>query len=54
AFVKLLFPDLEFDQRELKIVVDFAVGMRQRVRDWLHKLSPGEFSGERITYTVRG
>jgi ATP-dependent Lon protease len=54
AFVKLLFPDLEFDQRESKIVVDFAVGMRQRVRDWLHKLSPGEFSGERITYTVRG
>ena len=54
AFTKLLFPDLQFNKKELKIVADFVIEMRQRVRDWLHKLSPGEFPKENITYRIRG
>jgi predicted ATP-dependent Lon-type protease len=27
---------------------------RQRVRDWLHKLSPGEFPQESLSVKVRG
>ncbi|MEM4732446.1 MAG: BREX system Lon protease-like protein BrxL [Desulfurococcaceae archaeon] len=53
AFIKLLFPNLEFDKRELQAVVQYAVELRQRVRDWLHKLSPGEFSREELSYKVR-
>ncbi len=53
AFTKLLFPNLQFDNKELKIVVDFVVGMRQRVRDWLHKLSPGEFPKEQIVHRIK-
>ncbi|MEM1703570.1 MAG: BREX system Lon protease-like protein BrxL [Zestosphaera sp.] len=54
AFVKLLFPDLEFDKRELQVVVQHAVELRQRVRDWLHKLSPGEFPRETLSFKLRG
>ncbi|MEM4629576.1 MAG: BREX system Lon protease-like protein BrxL [Zestosphaera sp.] len=54
AYMKLLFPNLEFDKRELEVVVRHVVDLRQRVREWLHKLSPGEFPKERITYAVRG
>jgi len=53
AFIKLLFPNLEFDKRELQAVVQYAVELRQRVRDWLHKLSPGEFPREELSYKVR-
>ena len=52
AFLKLLFPNLEFDKKELRIVVDFVVNMRQRVRDWLHRLSPGEFPREQMRYVI--
>ncbi|MEM4570037.1 MAG: BREX system Lon protease-like protein BrxL [Desulfurococcaceae archaeon] len=54
AFMKLLFPDLEFDKRELQVVVQHAVELRQRVRDWLHKLSPGEFPRETLSFKLRG
>ncbi|MEM4936332.1 MAG: BREX system Lon protease-like protein BrxL [Sulfolobales archaeon] len=54
AFMKLLFPDLEFDKKELQAVVQHAVELRQRVRDWLHKLSPGEFPRETISFRLRG
>lgn len=54
AFLKILFPDLEFDKKELSQVVQYAVGLRQNVRDWLHKLSPGEYPKESIEYRIRG
>ncbi|MEM4455645.1 MAG: BREX system Lon protease-like protein BrxL [Thermofilaceae archaeon] len=53
AFLKLLFPNMEFDKRELELVVQYAVELRQRVRDWLHKLSPGEYPREMLTYRIR-
>ncbi|MGC8949615.1 MAG: BREX system Lon protease-like protein BrxL, partial [Thermoprotei archaeon] len=54
AFTKILFPNLQFSNRELKIVAEFTIEMRQRVRDWLHKLSPGEFPRETFSVTVKG
>ena len=54
GLVKLLFPDKTFDMSELRRVVDVAVEYRQRVRDWLHKVDPGEFPKEKLVVAVRG
>ncbi|MEM3504595.1 MAG: BREX system Lon protease-like protein BrxL, partial [Archaeoglobaceae archaeon] len=54
AFMKLLFPTMEFDKKELEIVVQHAVELRQRVRDWLHKLSPGEFPKGNLSFKPHG
>jgi len=54
GLIKLLFPHEQFDNSELKQVADLALEYRQRVRDWLHKLSPGEFPLERLSVKVRG
>ncbi len=54
GLIKLLFPDEQFDNSELKQVAELALEYRQRVRDWLHKLSPGEFPPERLSVKVRG
>jgi len=35
-------------------VAELALEYRQSVRDWLHKLSPGEFPPERLSVKVRG
>jgi ATP-dependent Lon protease len=54
GLLKLLFPNRAFDKNELKKVVEVAVEYRQRVRDWLHKIDPGEFPKERLVAMVRG
>ena len=54
GLIKLLFPNESFDMRELKLVLDIALEYRQRVRDWLHKIAPGEFLKERLEVRVRG
>ena len=54
GLVKLLFPNKTFDMSELRRVVEVAVEYRQRVRDWLHKVDPGEFPKERLVAMVRG
>ena len=54
GFIKVLFPNLEFDNTELKAVTEFVVAMRQRVRDWLHKLSPGEFLKDYLEFKILG
>jgi len=54
GLIKLLFPDKTFDMSELRRVVEVAVEYRQRVRDWLHKVDPGEFPKEKLEVTVRG
>jgi predicted ATP-dependent Lon-type protease len=38
GLIKLLFPDEQFDNSELKQVAELALEYRLRVRDWLHKL----------------
>ncbi|MEM1612673.1 MAG: BREX system Lon protease-like protein BrxL [Desulfurococcaceae archaeon] len=53
GLLKLLFPNLEFSKSELRQIVQYAVELRQRVRDWLHKISPGEFSREMLSFKLR-
>ncbi|ABP51073.1 MULTISPECIES: BREX system Lon protease-like protein BrxL [Pyrobaculum] len=52
GLLKLLFPDKTFDKKELKTIAEFALEMRQRVRDWLHKIAPGEFPREILSVGV--
>ena len=53
GLLKLLFPDKSFSREELRRVIEVAVEYRQRVRDWLHKVDPGEFPKEKLIVTVR-
>jgi len=53
GLLKLLFPDKTFSREELRKVIELAVEYRQSIRDWLHKVDPGEFSKERLVVTVR-
>ncbi|MEL9941012.1 MAG: BREX system Lon protease-like protein BrxL [Ignisphaera sp.] len=52
ALIKLLFPHKSFNKSELKLVADAALEFRQRVRDWLHKIAPGEFPKERLNIRI--
>ena len=40
-------------REELRRVIEVAVEYRQRVRDWIHKVDPGEFPKEKLVVTVR-
>lgn len=53
GLLKLLFPNKEFDREELKKVVELALEYRQRIRDWLHKVDPGEFLKEKLSVKVK-
>ena len=52
GLLRLLFPDKSFDKSELERVINIAVEYRQRIRDWLHKIDPGEFPKERLNYRI--
>jgi len=52
GLLKLLFPDKSFSKEELRRVIEVAVEYRQRIRDWLHKIDPGEFPREKLDVKV--
>jgi len=52
ALIKLLFPNKTFTKTELKQVADIALELRQQVRDWLHKIAPGEFPREKLSIRI--
>jgi len=54
GIVKLLFPHKEFDNAELKQVLDFSVEMRQYIVNELNKMSPNEFPHKYLEARVRG
>ena len=54
GLLKLLFPNKQFDNNELKVVIDMALEYRQRVRDWLHKIDPGEYPKEKLSARILG
>jgi ATP-dependent Lon protease len=54
GLLKLLFPNKQFDDNELKLVIDMALEYRQRVRDWLHKIDPGEYPNEKLSVRIAG
>jgi len=53
GLMKLLFPNMQFDKNELESVARLALEYRQRVRDWLHILSPGEYLKEKLNLEVK-
>ena len=53
GLLKLLFPGEVFDREELKRVLEIALEYRQRIRDWLHKVDPGEFPKERLSFKIK-
>ena len=54
GLLKLLFPNKQFDNNELRLVIDMALEFRQRVRDWLHKIDPGEYPNEKLSVRIVG
>ena len=54
GLAKLLIPHGEWDKHELSLILDIAVEYRQRIRDWLHILAPGEFPKEHLSYRIKG
>ncbi len=53
ALIKLLFPNKTYNEQELQLIANIALELRQRVRDWLHKIAPGEFPVERLNIKIK-
>jgi ATP-dependent Lon protease len=54
GLLKLLFPNKTFDKKELEVIINIALEYRQRIRDWLHMVDPGEFLKEKLAVKVKG
>jgi len=57
GLLKLLYPNKTAEtikKNELKIILDVAVDLRQRVLDQLAIISPGEFGGIKLSYDIIG
>ncbi len=54
GLTKLLFPHGEFDNSELRLVLDLALELRQYIVDMLSFLSPKEFPRKLLESRVRG
>lgn len=54
GMMKIIFPHGEFDNRELKKIVDIVVELRQNVVNVLSELAPHEFPEKRLNAQVLG
>lgn len=43
----------QFEMEDLKLVMDFAVKLRQKVADLLNKMAPGEYEKKMIKWKYR-
>ncbi len=53
ALIKLLFPNKSFNKDELMHIANMALEFRQSVRDWLHRVDPGEFPNEKLNIKIK-
>jgi ATP-dependent Lon protease len=53
GLLKLLAPSGNVSRSELKAIMDIAVEYRNKVCDWLHILSPGEFPKKKLEYRLK-
>lgn len=53
GMLKLLFPDGNIDRGDLQYVMDIVLEFRQRIRDWLFKIAPGEFSNDKLSIRIK-
>jgi len=54
GLLKILFPNREFNNKELEQVISLSVEMRQIVTDQLSQMSLGEFPRKELSFKVRG
>ena len=54
GLLKLLYPHGEIEEEELKEALTLACEMRQRVRDQLHLIAPGEYDKVKIAAKITG
>ena len=54
GMLKLLAPHGEFTDEDLKMALDIAVEYRQRIAEWRHYMSPGEYPITKLGYRLRG
>jgi conserved hypothetical protein TIGR02688 len=52
GLTKILFPDKNFSNGDLKMVIDIVVEYRQMMVNLLHKMAPGEFERKNILYEI--
>jgi len=52
GMLKILSPDGDPTEEELKLSLRTGLDYRQRIADWLHKLSPGEFRKIELGYEL--
>ncbi|MBS7658070.1 MAG: BREX system Lon protease-like protein BrxL [Candidatus Bathyarchaeia archaeon] len=53
GLAKILFPNKQFEMGDFKLVMDFAVKLRQKVADLLNKMAPGEYEKKKIEWKYR-
>lgn len=53
ALIKLLFPNKSFNKDELIRIANMTLEFRQMVRDWLHRVDPGEFPNEKLSIKIK-
>ena len=54
GLIKVLFPNREFNNQELRQVISLSVEMRQNVANQLSEMSPGEFPRKELSFRVLG
>lgn len=52
GMLKILFPNKNWKENELKEIVEFCIRYREMICEWLQKLAPGEFERKKITYKI--
>lgn len=52
GLTKVLFPNKQFTESDLDMIMKFAVEYRQKIADLLYKMAPGEFEKKKISYNI--
>ena len=53
GLIKILFPNKQFEKEDLKMVLEFAIELRQKIADLLHRMAPGEFERKKINFKIK-
>jgi len=52
GLLKILAPDGNFTHEELELAVQTGINFRQKIAEWLHRLSPNEFDDPHFEYEI--
>jgi len=48
GMLKILFPNKNWKENELRETFEFCIGYREMLCEWLHKMSPGEIESKKL------